>query len=694
MNVRRLQSAAAIGAAAAVLVAACTGQVHDDVQSNRTEAAPQDGPPPTVAPAPVPPPPPPPPDPLRHRDDLPPAKRAILHIDGETRSVDVDAARMAGYDIVDFRDDWTPYIFEEFRGEDGRVLQNRYRQIYIGLANDDSDGDGQPLPEGERNYLELFGIPPSISVLRERFVADTTDEARTCFDEVDFELLSQYEKLPNRQPARQARFDRRVAKLRRDLEKARRQAEVDDLDALVEVQPELADDVSEFRLGHNESQAFAAVERRLQCEGVLSPKSRGRRRARGKLDWSFKVALRRFQRENMIYSHPHLLGRTMRAMAKPPSQLNYESFVRALTERVIDAGRIIEDGSVERRRREIPTWRDSTGRQRPVRNLVDEFLAAAATQIGVDSPESLEVFFRDHPPEDFEWLRFAVKFPPRPEYHRDHMELHLEIDRGDVYYDPPWDETGKWRHPKRERLPKLTLYVDHEGQRIPLAYWPTTIGGWRAEQHTNGYEYYKYKGSEVGPRIIRKILSGPVWVPPESTPIRGLTKVASVNGKRQRIVNYAEFGPGYESAYGMVAGYFVIPGKGGRSDWDRGIRAHGSSDYMSIQSQRGFSHGCHRMLNHLAVRLYDFTLTHRHKKIVGDQVMNMSRQFLDGTSVYEIRMPSRGFEFELDPPMTVEVLEGRIKGSLKEPIEEMVPKPGERYPEPEAELDEEEAEAG
>jgi hypothetical protein len=62
------------------------------------------------------------------------------------------------------------------------LLPNRYRAVFVGLANDRSDGDGQALPPGERNYLELYGIPPSLSVLRARFLADA---ARTCEASVD-----------------------------------------------------------------------------------------------------------------------------------------------------------------------------------------------------------------------------------------------------------------------------------------------------------------------------------------------------------------------------------------------------------------------------------------------------------------------------------------------------------------------------
>jgi hypothetical protein len=182
--------------------------------------------------------------------------------------------------------------------------------------------------------------------------------------------------------------------------------------------------------------------------------------------------------------------------------------------------------------------------------------------------------------------------------------------------------------------------------------------------------------------VIRQIVSGPVWIAPSSTPVRTLVRSKTVNGSAMKVVNYDELGPGFLSAYGVVAGYFVIPGQNGRPDFDNGVRAHGSSDYLSIYSPHGFSHGCHRLPNHIAVRLYSFILGHRNKVVAGDQPLNFSRQFLHGETVYEMRIPSRGYAYYLDPPLPVNVLEGTIKGPQKKPIIGYVPKPNERYPGP------------
>ena len=119
-------------------------------------------------------------DPLRARDDLPPERRALLMVNGAERWVDAVAIEAAGYTLVDLRDDWTPSIFAEDKTPEGVPLPNRYRRVLLGLANDQLDNDGEPLEPGEKNYLELYGIFPSLSVLRARFLQDA---AQPCHDQ-------------------------------------------------------------------------------------------------------------------------------------------------------------------------------------------------------------------------------------------------------------------------------------------------------------------------------------------------------------------------------------------------------------------------------------------------------------------------------------------------------------------------------
>jgi hypothetical protein len=609
---------------------------------------------------------------LRPHPELPPERRALVVIGaapaengqparpGEERWIDADLAEAAGYTLVDFSDDWTPYIFAEQTGADGEPLPNRYRRIFVGLANDELDEDGEPLPPGAKNYLELYGIFPSMSVLRARFLGD---EEHPCHDQESADALDAVETVSYVPPNELKKDERKLAKFRKELEEARKKAHAATLEDLVAKQPNLAPKLKLLEKRAAEKPAMAAVEKRLTCEGLLNT-PKGPKHQEGIYDDAMRLAVRRFQQKHMIYEANFLRRKTVEALSRTLLDNDYDAFVRALRERVVDAAQILEDGSASK-----------------ARNLVDEYLKLAIDQLGLPDAASVLAFFKRHAgQDDLKRLRVAVKLPARPDYYGPEMDLSIVVDRGDVWYDLPFDAQGHYKPQARRKYPTLTLYTKAGGKQIALSRWRTTIGGWRADQAANGYEYFRYKGSDVGPRVIRHVVSGPVWIAPASTPIRSLVKGKLVNGKWMSVVNYDELGPGYLSAYGLVAGYFVVPGQNGRADFDNGVRAHGSSDYLSIYSANGYSHGCHRLPNHLAIRLYSFMLHHRHVKVAGDQPMGFTRQFLWKNTVYEMRIPSRGYLYEMDPPVPVNVLEGNIMGDVKKPILEYVPEPWNKYP--------------
>ncbi|HVZ88702.1 MAG TPA: hypothetical protein VHG72_17145 [Polyangia bacterium] len=616
---------------------------------------------------------------LKPRPDLPPARRALVMLGAapvapsgqggapsvpagpppEERWIDADMAEAAGYTLVDLTDAWTPYIFDQQVGPDGQPLPNRYRRIFVGLANDQLDEDGEPLPPGSKNFLELYGIFPSLSVLRARFL---TDEQHPCHDQESADALDAVETVTYVAPADIKKDERHLSRIRQELEEAQRKAHAATLDDLAAKQPAFAAKVKLIEKRAAEKPAMAAVEKRLTCEGLLNGPKQAKHQP-GIYDDAMRMAVRRFQQKHMIYEANFLRRKTVEALSGTLLDNDYDGFVRVLRERVVSAAGILEDGSTSH-----------------VRNLVDEYTKSALAQMGLLDGASVLAFFKRHGAEEFKTLRVAMKLPARPDYYSDQMDLSIVVDRGDVWYEPPFDAQGRYKPQPRKKYPTLTVYTKVNGKQVALARWRTTIGGWRADQASNGYEYFRYKGSDVGPRVIRHVVSGPVWIAPTSTPIRTLVKGKLVNGKWMGVVNYDELGPGYLSAYGLVAGYFVVPGQNGRNDFDNGVRAHGSSDYLSIYSANGYSHGCHRLPNHLAIRLYSFILHHRHMKVSGDQPMGFTRQFLWKNTVYEMRIPSRGYLYELDPPVPVNVLEGNIMGDLKKPILDYVPEPWNKYP--------------
>jgi hypothetical protein len=592
---------------------------------------------------------------------LPPERRALQVVHGEERIVDAALAAARGLTLVDLADDWAPPIFQDGSGPDGSPLPNRYRAVFVGLANDRTDGDGQALRPGEVNHLELYGIPPSLSVLRARFLADGQ---RTCMAAVDTGKLLAVDSVATWGAATEKKELARARARGERLEQARADAGADAgpavLDERAAADPRLARELAAHRRFVAERAAFAEAEKRLACEGLMDPA----RHVAGAYDTPMRFAMLAFQRKNALLAEADITRATLEALARTPLANDHLALRRVLTERAAHAGGLLEDGSA--------------GAGSP--DLVGQATAALLARLGAETPEAALAFFRRRAPGDFRWLRAAVRFPPTPAYHAAHMELEAEIDRGDVWYDFPFDQAGRRLPQPRRRYPSFTLYARREGARVPLVRWRTTIGSWRSELAADGHEYLRYKDSDVGARVWRHVVAAPVWVPPASSPLGGMVKEKWVNGAIVKVTNYDEVGPGFLSAYGLVAALHVEPRPraGGASYFDNGIRTHGTFDYTSLRGR--FSHGCHRLANNLAVRLFSFVIRHRKARVLGQTALDFRRSFWRQNEVFDLRLPTRGYYYELDPPLPVETLLGDIKGNEKKPPMGYVRKPGEVYP--------------
>jgi hypothetical protein len=630
------------------LAVACDSRTPERGEPGRTDQAGN----PTAAP---PAPPPPDPDALPPAADLPPERRAVQVVHGTERVVDAEQARGRGLTLVDLSDGWAPAIFQDGTAADGSPLPNRYRPIYDGLASDRTDGDGQPLRPGERNFLELYGIPPSLSALHGRFLADGD---RPCFAQVDTARLLAVPSIPSWGSASEKK------ELARAKERADRLAQsagaIDaGVEALAATDPKLAKELKAHQQFEAERAAFTEAEKRLACEGLLD----GASHIPGSYDTPMRFAMLAFQRKNVVMAEADITRGTLEALARSPLDNAFLALQRVLAERAADAGGFIEDGSAGGR------------------DLVGEATAAVMARLGVQTPEQALAFFRRRRPEDFTWLRAAVRLPEAPSYYGAHMDLVGEIDRGDVWYDFPFDGKGQRLPQPRSRYPSFTLYVREagrggkDGKKLPLVRWRTTIGSWRTELASDGQEYLRYKDSDVGPRVWRHVVAAPVWVPYGSSPVGGMVKEKWVNGVLMKVTNYDEVGPGYLSAYGLVAGIHVEPRS--RGFFDNGIRTHGTFDYTSLRGR--FSHGCHRLQNNLAVRMFSFVIRHRRHKVLGQMALDARRSFWWQGEVFDLRLPTRGYYYELEPPLPVETLPGQIKGKLQKPVAGYVRKPGEVY---------------
>jgi hypothetical protein len=605
-------------------------------------------------------------DALPPASGLPPERRAIQLVGGVERVVDADAARARGLTLVDLGDDWAPAIFDDGAGPGGAVLPNRYRGVFTGLAGDRTDGDGQPLEPGDKNYLDLYGVPPTLGVLRARFLADA---ARTCDPSFDTAKLLGVDGITTWGATTEQKelAKHHFRELR--LEAARAKAGAESFEALAAADARYAKDVKAYRRMEAERASFAEVEKRLVCEGTLDPA----KHKAGTYDTAMRSAMFDFQQEHAVMAEADLRRSSLEALARPPLVNDYAELRRVLTERAVHAGHILEDGTSK------ATYAGADGARHFVPDLATAATDALMARLGLETPEDALAFFRRHAARDFRALRVAVRFPPLPEYHAAQMDLSAEIDRGDVWYDFPYDDKGVRQPQPREHYPTFTLYVKWRGERVPLVRWRTTIGGWRSELASDGQEYLRWKGSDVGKRVWRHIVVTPVWIPPPSSPLGSMVKEKKVNGMFEKVTNYDETGPGYLSAYGLVAAIHeqVIKGPEGTTYFDNGIRTHGSFDYLSLRGR--FSHGCHRLYNNLALRLFTFVLQHRNAQTLGNIELGFRRTFWWKGDVFEMRLPTRGFYYELVPPLPVDVLEGRILGTRQKPLLGYQRKPGVTY---------------
>lgn len=581
--------------------------------------------------------------------------------------------------VIDLSDDWAPYIFSEDESA-GAAGTQPYRDTFVALA-DERLGDVSNSLDKEL-YLELFGIFPTFRVLRER-LAD--EERHTCHEAVDdsgLPLLDRTIRPRSATRAQQRSRARQVARARRQLQEAADERGITDFAELAD-DPRLARTLARYERFRPAVDATIAAQGHLECDGLFSTRQRRRMEA-GVFDWHTAAPLAVYQRRHMIVAAGALTEESRRVLGTNSRELDYHAVLRTLRERVIDATGLLEDGSASRSWGEVmgmsldaPEFRFEAGQpaaDNGAPDLISPAVQAAAEALGfADAATTLAAIDRMRGAGH---EQVAVPLPALPAYHSEHMNIRAEIDRGDVWYRFPYTEDGRRRGGRVVQRPIITLYAQDGDREVALVRWPTTIGGWKPELNPEGGTGLKYKESYTGERVWRDVIAAPAWLPPPATPDEDLLR--TVRG--ERVPNYGLFGPGYRSAYGLalLLHHQVQDPRDPEADpeteagqprfIDQGIRVHGSVSYRSITN--GTSHGCHRLYNHLAVRLSSFVLRHRHFTRQGSISVRYRRE-IDEELTFEIR--SRGYRFELTPPVPINVLEGRVRGGVRRPIRAFMP---------------------
>jgi hypothetical protein len=577
----------------------------------------------------------------------------VVHFEqGKERGVIcLQDARGRGLTVIDLTDAWTPTLFAP--SADGQTPSFRAR--YLALAAERG-------VKGIDALTELYGIVPALSIVRAR-LAD--DERHACHAAIDPQPIAQltrtYSHGHHETIAAQLRQRARLAK---QLERARTKHELTDIAALEGV-PEWRKRYERYRTLDTTYQGLLAAQRRLHCEGWLRDKE-----VDASFTWRTGGAVERFQRRNFLIPNKRLDDETRDALLLDSRELDFRLSLRVLRERVVEAAGLLEDGTagegpvpVLGRMLDPSPMRAARGHE-PLANAAPDLIGAAtevaARQLGWTSPDAVRALLE----RNGAGVMVAIELPPPPRYHAPHMELFVEIDRGDVYYD----ERPRKRRPAVR--PSLVVYAQDGDIRRPLVRWATTIGGWADERLPDGRVVQKWKESDVGPRIWRDVTAAPAWLPPKTTPDREL--VRTLSGGRWALKSDI-FGPGPRSAYGMVMVEHlrVVERRGSSRVLDNGIRTHGSSSVTSIL--HGTSHGCHRLYNHLATRLGNFVLQHRDHTVKGEKKVKYRRWVSHKGTRHRAAIDSRGFQYELTPPVEVEVTEGRILTKRKKPPKNSAP---------------------
>lgn len=662
------------------LVAACTGAQQSTPELEPPVTAPAPG---AETPGETPPPEPGTPPAIAfpkvsHREH--PAAHAWAFEPGsEPRKLEIAQAEAAGYTVIDLGNSWTPYIFSEKTTDKDDAQTNDYRQRYIDLANNRVDADGEKLAKHERNFLELYGIPPTLQVVHSEWQT-AEQEIQACLDAAGFDptVLQSFSGVIaySKKTAGDAKKARR---LKASLAAAMKKAKLDPADPeAAKSHPKLAGAYNNWKELQTKVDVVDHAQRRLRCEKMFISAEGVGKYEPGVFDGATTHALAAFEKKHAIMGWGHFTPQNIAALALSQPESLHRRLLRVVDERTVSGAGILEDGSAAKWKPSF-RWKDREGREHALRDMVGEARAAVVAALDLATPETARKQLdrlSDLSGGNFDNLLVAIRLPALPEYYTEDMKFDVVIDRGDVWYDFPFDAAGNKVGQPRERFPHFTLYAVTGEQKIPLVHWRTTIGSWRTEMY-NGVEHYKYKESDVGDRVWKDIVAAPVWIPPATTPPRELLKRKWKDGRVRTLVNYAEFGPSYTSAYGLVAAYHIKeirnPDGTWKADFDNGVRSHGSVDYMSIL--RRFSHGCHRLYNMSAVRMFSFILAHREFTREGQIKLGFGREFQHQGETHKISLKTRGYRYGLAEPIPVHVLEGRIRGDRKSPIEGYIPKP-------------------
>jgi hypothetical protein len=628
----------------------------------------------------------------------PPSQIPVIEGGRITGQTTPEKAAHDGLTLVNLSDDWLPYIFSEEPDKPEPL-----RPYLIDLANGRLSHTGSDYARArEDRFFEAFGIFSSLNLLRRR-LADNRRHA--CHERVKDGVLEELspkniipaeeaEKVPN--PDKEA-----VAR--------------GDAPAMIPT----GKTISPRPLTAQEHRAVIAMQAHLRCEDLLSGKANA-----GRMDRRTVAGLQIYQRLQMLGDNGNIDAETRWALLGDSREQDFRAILRDLRGRIVDATGLIEDGSAAGAQGEVEGRTIDPAEFRPLAapgarsevspaekalaasppaapqgkpgakgdgpdgavkvvaapDLISPATQAAAEALGWKSPQAVlasTLVVEPTPPPGSRKRKIshkgplplpvavAIRLPPLPSYYSANMDLRAEIDRGDVELGrPQFDKDGhkKWKPPVADR-PTITLFAHVGDHDVALFRWPTTIGGWKMFQKSDGTMAFKYKESITGDAVWTEVLAGPTWHPAPGMPTSHLVvKVGDTFVPKSQII-----GPGYRAAYGLVAmvhKQVVGTTPDGQPDlMDLRIRTHGTPAYRSVK--RGESNGCHRLHNYEALRLAAFLVRHHANTRDGLVPEDYERHLTYKGQDIALESESKGYRFKMTPPVPVKVLSGDVHGNAK-----------------------------
>jgi hypothetical protein len=642
----------------------------------------------------------------------------IMIVDGgrSTGQTTAGSATRDGLTVVDLSDDWLPYVFSEEPGKPQPL-----RPYLIDLANGRFRPGSKYARAREDRFFEAFGIFPSLNLMRRR-LADKKRHA--CHERVKDGVLEELsaknvipaeeaEKVPNPDTAAVARGDA-SAMIPTGKTISPRPLTPAEKRAVIAMQAHLrCEDLLSGK-------ANAGRMDRRTAEGLKVYQHLQMLADNGNIDLETRTALLGDSREQDFRA----LLRALRArvvdvtgLIEDGSALGAQGQVQG---RVIDTAEFLPLSAPPGAAKATPAPAtatvtaqsnpgpavaqpsppaagtpagappaagDASAKIVPAPDLIAAATQAASQALGWTSPEAVLASTLVAPPPASKRparkaaklkgpaplpTAVAIRLPAIPSYHSANMELRAEIDRGEVVLTrPQLDKDGhkKWKPPVADR-PTITLFAHVGDHDVALCRWPTTIGGWKMFQKSDGTMALKYKESVTGDALWTEVLATPTWHPAPGMPTSHLLiKVGDTFVPKTEII-----GPGYHAAYGLVAmvhkQILSVNDKGEPDLMDLRIRTHGTPGYRTVK--RGESNGCHRLHNYEALRLAAFLVKHHANIRDGLVPEDYVRKLQYKGQEVELLSDSKGYRFKLTPPVPVKVLDGDVKGNAKS-VKHMVP---------------------